>query len=428
MRKIIQHDKNQTFLFAEHRIGDRLPEDHEVYQFDKLISGLDKSAITHNYNSRGGALYDPSNMLAILIYGYFKGIDSSRKLQEQIAANLPFIYLAGGNQIKYHCICDFRKKHLNDFRSLLYDSIKLALNSGLVKKSALFSLDGSKIEADASGSKTKSKAEWEVQESTILEKVDEFLKKCSETDEAEDRLEESEQERMRKASAYLDKVLEKRKQRHNSVKNSEKNKQVKKTKNVKISNLSDCESGLKVCEQINDTFENNPSVSDKTLLNLTDQDCRIMKSDSTTKECFNAQIITNHQVIVAADVTNQENDQNQVEPMVEQLKENLALTSDSCEARDNHHEPSTENQSIHLAADAGYNQGKNLAYLDKEKNIDAFISMKNRKEEQDLESNPYHKDYFKYDEDHYICPERKTLEFHKDTVTDGKSLLITTLI
>ena len=201
-----------------------------------------------------------------------------------------------------------------------------------------------------------------------------------------------------------------------------KNKQVKKTKNVKISNLSDCESGLKVCEQINDTFENNPSVSDKTLLNLTDQDCRIMKSDSTTKECFNAQIITNHQVIVAADVTNQENDQNQLEPMVEQLKENLALTSDSCEARDDHHEPSTENQSIHLAADAGYNQGKNLAYLDKEKNIDAFISMKNRKEEQDLESNPYHKDHFKYDEDedHYICPEGKTLEFHKDKVTDGK--------
>ena len=48
--------------------------------------------------------------------------------------------------------------------------------------------------------------------------------------------------------------------------------------------------------------------------------------------------------------------------------------------------------------------------------------MKNRKEEKEIEENPYHKDHFKYDEDEdtYECPEGKPLEFQKDTVTKGK--------
>ena len=80
---------------------------------------------------------------------------------------------------------------------------------------------------------------------------------------------------------------------------------------------------LKTCEKIDNAIQQNPNASNETLLNLTDPDCRVMKSDSTTKECFNTQIITNNQVIVAADVTNQENDQHQLKPMLDQLENNL---------------------------------------------------------------------------------------------------------
>ena len=187
-----------------------------------------------------------------------------------------------------------------------------------------------------------------------------------------------------------------------------------------------------------------------------------MKSDSTTKECYNAQIVTNNQIIVAADVTNQENDQNQLEPMVEQLKENISYSQDSEQHPLNHSEKkeivddveaepkkpnklsaqTTEEEpeetkepegteekdqeisKIKLAADAGYNKGENLEYLDKDENIDAYVSMKNRKEEQKVEENPYHKDHFEYDEDEdtYTCPEKKTLEFQKDAIVNGKKV------
>ena len=72
MRKIIPHEKNQKTLFARHYVGDRLEDDDEVYQFDKLILSLDTSAITNNYSPVGGSLYDPLNMLSILIYAYLK--------------------------------------------------------------------------------------------------------------------------------------------------------------------------------------------------------------------------------------------------------------------------------------------------------------------------------------------------------------------
>ena len=50
--------------------------------------------------------------------------------------------------------------------------------------------------------------------------------------------------------------------------------------------------------------------------------------------------------------------------------------------------------------------------------------MKNRKEEKESEENPYHKDHFEYneDEDTYTCPEKKTLEFQKDVIVNGKKV------
>ena len=213
MRKIIPHEKNQKTLFARHYVGDRLEDDDEVYQFDKLILSLDTSAITNNYSPVGGSLYDPLNMLSILIYAYFEGITSSRKIKKCVQKSIPYIYLAGSNEVKYHSICDFRKKHLIPFRSILSASIRLALDSGLVKESDLFSLDGSKIEADASRSMTKRKKKWEAKESDILKQVENFLEKWIQTDKEEDTLEEMEKERIKKASAYFDELLEQRKQR-----------------------------------------------------------------------------------------------------------------------------------------------------------------------------------------------------------------------
>jgi len=63
----------------------------------------------------------------------------------------------------------------------------------------------------------------------------------------------------------------------------------------------------------------------KVKANLTDPDSRIMKTRSGYIQGFNAQaMVTEDQVIVAAELTPKENDLGQLHPMVEQAKENLA--------------------------------------------------------------------------------------------------------
>ena len=81
----------------------------------------------------------------------------------------------------------------------------------------------------------------------------------------------------------------------------------------------------------------------------------------------------------------------------------------------------TNNQVI-VAADAGYNRGENLEYLAEQEDINAFVSMNNRKEEKDREENPYHRDHFAYsaDKDNYTCPAGKELENYGEKINGDK--------
>jgi hypothetical protein len=94
--------------------------------------------------------------------------------------------------------------------------------------------------------------------------------------------------------------------------------------------------------------------------NFTDPDSRIMPDGATKsfEQTYNCQAgaDASSQVIVAADVTQQSNDKQQVEPMVQMMKENL--------------DGATPKK---LTADSGYYSEANVTYLQAEK-IDAYIA------------------------------------------------------
>lgn len=48
------------------KIDERLDNDHEVYVFERLIELLDLQAMRSSYNARGGACFDPADMVKIL--------------------------------------------------------------------------------------------------------------------------------------------------------------------------------------------------------------------------------------------------------------------------------------------------------------------------------------------------------------------------
>jgi hypothetical protein len=99
---------------------------------------------------------------------------------------------------------------------------------------------------------------------------------------------------------------------------------------------------------------------EKAQKNFTDPDSRIMRDGATKsfEQSYNCQAMVDDQaqVIVAAQVTQQANDKQQVEPLVEQMKVNLGGRKPS-----------------ELSADAGYFSEDNVIYLEGE-SIDAYVA------------------------------------------------------
>ena len=428
MKRIKENARDQGILFSDHFVGDRLTADNEVFLFEKLFEKLDISSITNSYSVEGGSMFCPKDQLAVLLFAFHKGVTSSVKIAELLTYNLQFIYLAGGHLIKRRTLSDFRLKHIDSIKEIFVSSVNLAIESELVSSKDIYAIDGSKIEANASSSKTRKKIEWEKRQSKIIEHVEKFLKEWEKQDELEENSEEEKQKRFKEISERLSNIKIQRNEDSNSNQEDESDNETnndnqdksenltkdQKTKNalakkaaglknyIKIKNSEDAEKYLVEFDKIVELVDEYENSSDDMLLSLTDSDCRIMKSDKTTKECYNAQIISNNQVIVAMDITQSENDQSQLQPLTEQLKENINIS-----------------EKIKFAGDAGYNKGENLEYLDKEEYIDPYISMFDRSKK---ENPKIEKEYFQYDEDDdsWVCPQGKKLEFMKEYIQNGK--------
>jgi transposase len=409
VKRIKENLSEQGILFSNHYVGDRLADDNEVYLFKRLIEKLDISAIINRYSSEGGSMFSPRDMLAVICYAFLKGITSSVQIADHILHDLRFIYLAGGHVIRRRTICDFRLKHVKAIKDIFISSIKLAVDSGLIKKDGIFALDGTKIEAHASFSKTRNKKEWEERQKKIIKHVDDFMQRWEEQDALEEDIEEERKKEFERIKEKLNKIKKTKDKDDNTTSSSgsseNESKAITMKNKIKIKEPEEAEKYLDEYNKINDLLDEYVKANDDTLLNLTDHDCRIMKNDGTTKECYNAQIISSNHIIVAADVTQDENDQKQLEPMVEQLKNNITQ----------------DNDKFKFAADAGYNSGKNLSYIDQEKNIDAYISMYDRSKEKEKD-NKFYKEDFSYneDEDWWLCKNDKKLHFMKEHFADGK--------
>ena len=429
MKRIKDNARDQGILFSGHYVGDRLSKDDEVFLFEKLFNKLDISTIVKSYSPEGGSMFSPKDQLAVILFAFHKGITSSVKIAEIILYNLQFIYLAGGHIIHRRTINDFRLKHIESIRKIFESSVDLAIESGLVRMNDIFALDGSKIEANASFSMTRQKGEWEERQKLIVEHVAKFLRDWEEQDNLEENLEKEKKERFDRINEKLDKIKEQNKkeksdspeetvEKDDKAENKLEKKKTEKTsqakeessaiarKNrVKVNNAESAEELLDEYVKIGSLLEQFEESNEEMYISITDPDCRIMKSDSITKECYNAQVISNNQVIVAIDVTQDENDQDQLKSMTEQLKKNIGIE-----------------EKIILTADAGYNKGSNLAYIDNEELIDPFISMYDRSEKNNPERNEFHKENFTFDEEDesWTCPSGERLGFIKEFNRDDK--------
>ncbi len=149
-------DRETLFLLPP-SVQDWLPEDHLARFVVEVVDSLDLGRLTSAYGPGGKRAYHPGMLLALLFYGYATGVFSSRKLEQATWDSVAFRYIAANSHPDHDTIAAFRKRFVEELQELFVQILMMARSMGLVKLGGV-SLDGTKVQANASKHKALS---WE---------------------------------------------------------------------------------------------------------------------------------------------------------------------------------------------------------------------------------------------------------------------------
>jgi transposase len=179
-------DVDQGWLLPP-SVHEFVPEGHLAHFVrDTVREGLDLSTILACYGEeRGFPPYHPGMMVALLLYGYSRGIYSSRQLARACEERVDMMAVTGLNQPDFRTISDFRKRHLAALSDLFVQVLRLCREAGLVQFGHV-AVDGTKLKANASRHKAMSYGRMKTLEPALAVEVEKWLSRAAEADAAED--------------------------------------------------------------------------------------------------------------------------------------------------------------------------------------------------------------------------------------------------
>jgi hypothetical protein len=279
----------------------------------------------------------------VLLYAYAVGVRSSRQVQRRCVEDLAFRVLAGNQAPDHVTIARFRVRHQQALAELLVASLRLCAEAGLVRLGVI-ALDGTKVAANAADKANRTLAKLQAE-------VEQILAEAAEADQAEDRQhglargEELPAElaspagrlaRLRQAKARLEAEAAVRQRRY----------QQRVDQLAAAARARGQQPKAHYRPRRRDEAPNPNAAA-----NTTDPDSRFLHTRNGTVQGYNAQaVVTEHQVVVAAALTQQANDLQQLEPMLEAVDHTLAAAKIS-------DRPGT------LLADSGYWSIANLTTI-----------------------------------------------------------------
>ena len=153
---------------------------------DTVREALDLSAIMGVYKAeQGQPPYHPGMLVALLLYGYSRGIYSSRQLARACEERVDVMAVTGLNRPDFRTVSDFRKRHLPALQQLFVQVLRLCQAAGLVKLGHV-AVDGTKLRANASKHKSMSYKHMVSQEPKLAAEVASWLDQAEAADAAED--------------------------------------------------------------------------------------------------------------------------------------------------------------------------------------------------------------------------------------------------
>ena len=317
-QNFIECDRDQELLLPP-SLREWLPDDHLAWFVIDAVAEMDLAAFYVSYRDDGWgrAAFDPQMMVALLLYAYAIGERSSRRIERRCREDVAFRVICANRAPDHVTIARFCSRHEQALADTFTSVLALCARSGLVSV-GLVALDGTLVRGNASKAANRSYA-------SIREEVESIIGEARATDAAEDA--ELGERRGDELPAELADPRSRRARLRRCKEELEREQQ--EAERAHAENLAwraawEAEHGRKLGGR-------KPQAPDRAALehktiNTSDPDTRAMKrAGGRSLQGYNVQVVADEgQLIVAAEVTQAQNDSDQLEPMIAEARDELA--------------------------------------------------------------------------------------------------------
>jgi transposase len=149
-------DREQAFLLPPD-VRDWLPEAHFAWFVLDAVAQMDLGVFYGAYrqDGHGRAAFEPSMVVALVLYAYARGIRSSRAIERACAEDVAFRVVAVQQVPDHTTIARFRQRHQDALAGVFGEVLALCADAGLVDAKVV-AVDGTKVHANASERATRS--------------------------------------------------------------------------------------------------------------------------------------------------------------------------------------------------------------------------------------------------------------------------------
>ena len=299
-----------------------LPQDDIVHLIVEVVAMMDLSKFEAGYElgGAGKAPFAPQMLLALLIYAYSQGVRSSRAIERLCHRDAGYRFIVGDAIPDHTVIARFRQRHVTEMKQVFLGVLRLCREAGLMKL-GLVALDGTKVQGNASLEANRTIAGIEAEIAQILAEA-----------EATDAREDSQTAAQQGAS--LPKSLAGRADRLARLRTCKEKLErqaeaAAARQQAKIDAREAEEQATGKRRRGRKPKAADPSVDPDTNACVTDPDSGIMKTRRGWLQGYNGQIVvTTGQIIIAADVTTEANDVQQLHPMLAQAQANVLAVAE----------------------------------------------------------------------------------------------------
>lgn len=319
-------DVDQLLLMPP-SVRDWLPEDHLAFFVLDTIAELDLTAFyaAHRADGRGGSVYDPAMMLAVLLYAYATGERSSRRIERRLIEDVAYRVIAVNQQPDHATLARFRHRHQDAIAGLFGQVLGLCVKAGLVD-AGVVAIDGTKIAANASFFANRRQEGLVAEMSELGDAAQEVAKQIIEEAEATDAAEDEEHGDSRGGELPAEWAGGRDRRARIRAALDELNSQTARDYEARMAERAkkEAELGRKLTGP--KPKEDAARRSRPRRANVTDPHSRIIpQTGKGVMQGYNAQAAaTADQVVIAAEVTATTNDQPHFVPMATAVTENLA--------------------------------------------------------------------------------------------------------